>query len=99
MPEERVGHPADPSSTGAQGGRTHPGGLSRLLPDGDAEASTTNACSRVDTTSGAGETGRHPNVGRIVSDDRWPPPDYAALHRTGSRTGPFTSSPEPRIAA
>ena len=40
-----------------------------------------------------------PDAGRIVSDDRWPPPDHAALHRAGSRPGAFASSPEPRIAA
>src|SRR5580658_500262 len=99
MPEERSGHPADPSSTGAQGRRTHPRGLPRLLSDGDAQASAAPACSRIDTTSGAGETGEHPNAGRIVSDYRWPPPDHAALHRAGSRADAFASPLGPRTAA
>ena len=58
-----------------------------------------DACSRIDTASGTGETGRHSNAGRIVSDYRWPPPGDAALHRAGSRAGAFASSPEPRVAA
>ena len=99
MPEERSGHPADPSSTGASGGRAHPGCLPRLLSDGDAEASAADACSRIDAAGGAGETGRHSNAGRLVSDYRWPPPDHAALHRAGSRAGTLASSPEPRTAA
>src|SRR5580658_8177467 len=99
MPEERSGHPADPSSTGAQGGRTHPRGLPRLLSDGDAQASAPATCSRIDTARGAGETGQHPNAGRIVSDYRWPPPDHAALHRAGPRASTLASSSEPRPAA
>src|SRR5260370_541791 len=39
MSEERSGHPADPSSTGASGRRAHPGCLPRLLPHGDAAVS------------------------------------------------------------
>src|ERR1700689_3827016 len=98
MPEERSGHPADPPSAGASSGRAHPGGLPRLLSNGDAEASAADACSRIDTAGGAGETGRHSNARRIFSDHRWPPPGHAALHRAGPRAGTFASSPEPRTA-
>src|SRR5208337_2489376 len=99
MPEERSGHPADPPSTGASGGRAHSGGLPRLLSHRDAEASAADACSRIDTAGGAGETGRDSNARRIFSDHRWPLPGHAALHRAGPRAGSFAPSPEPRTAA
>src|ERR1700722_6706884 len=99
MPQERSGYPADPPSAGASGGRTHPGCLPCLLSDGDAEAPVADACSRTDTTRGAGETGWHSNAGRIISDYRSPPPDYAALYRAEPGAGTLDSSPEPRPAA
>src|SRR4051812_10499661 len=98
MPEERSGHPADPPSTGASGGRAHPGCLPRLLSDGDAEASAADACSRIDTAGSAGKTGRYSDAGRVLSDHRWPPPDHATLHRTEPRAGNFAPSSEPRPA-
>src|SRR5882762_9684289 len=99
MPEERSGHPADPPSTGASGRRTHPDCLPGLLSDGDAETSAADACSRADPAGSAGETGRHSNAGRVLPDYRWPPLDYAALHRTESGAGTLAPSPQARPAA
>src|ERR1017187_4269423 len=99
MPEERTGYPADPPSTGASGGRAHPGCLPRLLSDGDAAASAADAGTWTDTAGSAGNTGRYSNAGRIFSDYRWPPTGHAALHRTESRSGAVAPSSEPRPAA
>src|SRR6266581_6738067 len=99
MPEERSGHPTDPPSTGASGGRAHPDCLPGLLSDGDAATSAADACSRTDSAGSTGNTGRYSNAGRVLSDYRWPPLDHAALHRTESGAGAVASSPEPRPAA
>src|SRR5258705_6558562 len=95
---ERI-YPADPSSTGASGGRAYPRCLPGLLSDGDSAASAANACSRTDTAGSAGKTGRHSNAGRVLSDYRWPPPDHAVVHRTESGAGAVAPSTEPRPAA
>src|SRR5260370_16971580 len=99
MPEERSGHPADPPSTGAPGGRAYPDCLPRLLSDGDAAASAAAACSRTDPAGSAGKAGRYSNAGRVFSDHRWPPLDHASLHRTESGAGASAPSSEPRPAA
>src|SRR5260370_20618958 len=99
MPEERSGHPADPPSTGAPGGRAYPDCLPRLLSDGDAAASAAAACSRTDPAGSAGKAGRYSNAGRVFSDHRWPPLDHASLHRTESGAGASAPSSEPRAAA
>jgi hypothetical protein len=68
MPEKRSGHPANPPSTRASGGRAHSDCLPGLLSDRDAETSAADACSRIDTAGSLGKTGRHSNAGRLFSD-------------------------------
>src|ERR1017187_20319 len=99
MFEKRSGCPADPSSTGASCRRTHPGCVPGLLSDGDVEASAADAISRIDTTSGAGETGRHSNAGRLFPDHRWSTPGDAALHRAEPGAGALAAPTQPRPAA
>src|SRR5713226_2412056 len=99
MFEERSGHSTDLPSTGTSGRRAHLGCLPGLLSDGDAEASAAAPCSRIDTTSGAGETRRDSDVGCLVPHHRWPPTGHATLHRTGPRAGATPASAQVGPAA
>src|SRR5271165_2819107 len=99
MFEERSGHSPDLPSTGTSGGSAHPGCLFDLLSHGDAEAQAHAACSRADTPSGVGETGRDSDAGCVVPHHRWPPVDHAALHRAEPRAGASPPSIEARPTA
>jgi len=79
--------------------RTHPDCVPGILSDGDVEASAADAGSRIDTTSGAGETGRHSDAGRLFSDHRWPPSGDAALYRAEPGAGALAAPTQPRPAA
>src|ERR1700704_1957965 len=99
MLEERFGHSSDLPSIGASGRSAHLGCLPGLLSDGDAETPSQDACFRLDTPSGAGETCHHSNAGCVFPDYRWPPPGHAALRRAEPRAGPSAPSTEPRPTA
>src|SRR6267154_5637242 len=95
MSEERSGHSSDPSSTGTSGGSPYPGRLPGILSGRDLEAPATGTRPWTDTESSAGEASRDPNAGCLFSHHRWPSVGDAALHRTPSRAGYSTSSPQP----
>src|ERR1035438_2527475 len=65
-------HPPHLSPTRASGREAHPGGVSCLLSDRDAEKSTPSPGAGSDAQGGTGETGRHPDARCMAADHRWP---------------------------